>query len=159
ARQGNSQYQYTLWDPDLDELNEWAPKVTDRMKQIPGIVDVSSDRQAGGLQLDVKIDRDAAPRPGVQIADIDNALNNAFSQRQVSTIYAQRNQYRVILEVDPRLQRDPSDLKNIYVPGHNGAQVPLTTVIRISQGTTPLVVNHQGPFPAVTLSYNLAPGN
>jgi multidrug efflux pump len=159
ARQGNSQYQYTLWDPDLDELNAWAPKIAERMKQIPGIVDVSSDRQEGGLQLDVKIDRDAASRLGVRIADIDNALNNAFSQRQVSTIYAQRNQYRVILEVDPRLQRDPSDLQYIYVPGLNGAQVPLTSLIRLAQGTTPLVVNHQGPFPAVTLSYNLAPGN
>ncbi len=132
ARQGNSQYQYTLWDPDIDELNEWAPKVLERMKQIPGIVDVSSDRQAGGLQLDVKIDRDAAARLGVRISDIDSALNNAFSQRQVSTIYAQRNQYRVILEVDPRLQRDPSDLKNIYVPSIGGGpQVPLTAVIRV----------------------------
>ena len=160
ARQGNSQYQYTLWDPDIDELNEWAPKVLERMKQIPGIVDVSSDRQAGGLQLDVKIDRDAAARLGVRISDIDSALNNAFSQRQVSTIYAQRNQYRVILEVDPRLQRDPSDLKNIYVPSIGGGpQVPLTAVIRVEENTSPLVVNHQGPFPAITLSYNLAPDN
>ena len=160
ARQGNSQYQYTLWDPDIDELNEWAPKVLDRMKQIPGIVDISTDRQAGGLQLDVKIDRDAAARLGVRISDIDSALNNAFSQRQVSTIYAQRNQYRVILEVDPRLQRNPSDLKNIYVPGSTGGpQVPLTAVIRVTETTAPLVVNHQGPFPAATISYNLAPGN
>ncbi|MEO8420502.1 MAG: efflux RND transporter permease subunit [Hyphomicrobium sp.] len=160
ARQGNSQYQYTLWDPDIDELNEWAPKVLDRMKQIPGIVDVSTDRQAGGLQLDVKIDRDAAARLGVRISDIDSALNNAFSQRQVSTIYAQRNQYRVILEVDPRLQRGPSDLKNIYVPGSaGGPQVPLMAVIRVTENTAPLVVNHQGPFPAATVSYNLAPGN
>ncbi|MTD94052.1 acriflavine resistance protein B [Hyphomicrobium sp. xq] len=160
ARQGDSLYQYTLWDPDLDELNEWAPKMLERMKTIPSIVDVSSDRQAGGLQLDVKIDRDAAARLGVRIADIDSALNNAFSQRQISTIYTQRNQYRVILEVDPRLQRDPSDIKNIYVPSSNGGpQVPLTAVIRVSEGTTPLVVNHQGPFPAVTLSFNLAPGS
>jgi multidrug efflux pump len=160
ARQGNSQYQYTLWDPDIDELNEWAPKVLERMKRIPGIVDVSTDRQAGGLQLDVKIDRDAAARLGVRISDIDSALNNAFSQRQVSTIYAQRNQYRVILEVDPRLQRDPSDLKNIYVPSTTGGpQVPLTAVIRVTEDTAPLVVNHQGPFPAATISYNIAPGN
>jgi multidrug efflux pump subunit AcrB len=131
----------------------------ERMKTIPSIVDVSSDRQAGGLQLDVKIDRDAAARLGVRIADIDSALNNSFSQRQISSIYTQRNQYRVILEVDPRLQRDPSDIKNIYVPSANGGpQVPLTAVIRVSEGTTPLVVNHQGPFPAVTLSFNLAPG-
>ena len=102
ARQGNSQYQFTLWDPDIDELFEWAPKILERMKHIPGLVDVSNDRQAGGLQLDVKIDRDAAARLGVGIDAIDNALNNAFSQRQISTIYAARNQYRVILEVDPR---------------------------------------------------------
>ena len=160
ARQGPAQFQYTLWDPDIDELDEWAPKVLERMKSIPGIVDVASDRQAGGLQLDVKIDRDAASRLGVRIADIDSALNNAFSQRQISTIYAQRNQYRVVLEVDPRLQRDPSDLQSIYVPAaHGGQQVPLTSVIRITQGTTPLVVNHQGPFPSATISFNLAPGN
>ena len=136
ARQGNSQYQFTLWDPDIDELYEWAPKVLERMKQIPGLVDVSSDREEGGLQPDIKIDRDAAARLGVRIADIDSALNNAFSQRQVSTIYAQRNQYRVILEVDPRLQRDPSDLKNIYVPSISGGpQVPLTAVIRVDGDT------------------------
>lgn len=159
ARQGPAQFQYTLWDPDIAELNEWSPKVLERMKRIPSIVDVATDRQAGGLQLDIKIDRDAASRLGVQIADIDNALNNAFSQRQVSTIYTQRNQYRVILEVDPRLQRDPSNLKHIYVPSANGPQVPLTALIRITQGTTPLVVNHQGPFPSMTISYNLAPGS
>jgi multidrug efflux pump len=158
ARQGDSEYQFTLWDPDIEELNGWAPKVLERMKSIPGLVDVSNDRDEGGLQLDVKIDRDSAARLGVEIADIDNALNNAFSQRQISTIYAQRNQYRVILEVDPRLQRDPSDLDHVHVPSKGGAQVPLMSVIRIEKGTSPLVVNHQGPFPAVTISYGLAPG-
>jgi multidrug efflux pump len=159
ARQGNSQYQFTLWDPDIDELYDWAPKILERMKHIPGLVQVSTDRQAGGLQLDIKIDRDSASRLGVRIEDIDNALNNAFSQRQISTLYAQRNQYRVILEVDPRLQRDPSDLQNIYVPGRGGAQVPLLSVIKPTKDTAPLVVNHQGPFPAVTISYDIAPGN
>jgi multidrug efflux pump len=158
ARQGDSEYQFTLWDPDLAELNTWAPKVLERMKSLPALVDVSNDRDEGGLQLDVKINRDAAARLGVAIADIDSALNNAFSQRQISTIYAHRNQYRVILEIDPKLQRDPSDLEHIHVPSNNGAQVPLMSVIRVSRGTSPLVVNHQGPFPAVTLSYNLAPG-
>jgi multidrug efflux pump len=158
ARQGDSQYQFTLWDPNIKELYEWAPKVFERMKQIPSLVDVSNDREEGGLQLDVKIDRDAAARMGVKISDIDSALNNAFSQRQISTIYAQRNQYRVILEIDPRLQRDPSDLEAIYVPGRGGAQVPLMSVTRVEKGLTPLVVNHQGPFPAVTISYELAPG-
>jgi multidrug efflux pump len=158
ARQGDSQYQFTLWDPDIKELYAWAPKVFERMKSIPTLIDVSNDRDEGGLQLDVKIDRDAAARMGVKISDIDSALNNAFSQRQISTIYAQRNQYRVILEIDPRLQRDPSDLVNIYVPGSGGAQVPLMSVIRVEKDLTPLVVNHQGPFPAVTISYELAPG-
>jgi multidrug efflux pump len=158
ARQGDSQYQYTLWDPDIDELYEWAPRILESMKRIPGLVEVSTDREEGGLQLDVKIDRDAAARLGVRIEDIDNALNNAFSQRQISTIYAQRNQYRVILEIDPRLQRDPSDLEHVYVPGSGGAQVPLMSVIRLQKAIAPLVVNHQGPFPAVTLTFDLAPG-
>jgi multidrug efflux pump len=158
ARQGDSEYQFTLWDPDIAELYEWAPKVLERMKTIPGLIDVSNDREEGGLQLDVKIDRDAAARLGVSIADIDSALNNAFSQRQISTIYAQRNQYRVILEIDPKLQRDPSDLEHIHVPSSDGAQVPLMSVIRLEKGASPLVVNHQGPFPAVTISYGLAPG-
>ncbi len=158
ARQGDSEYQFTLWDPDIDELYEWAPKVLERMKSIPGLVDVSNDREEGGLQLDVKVDRDAAARLGVSISDIDSALNNAFSQRQISTIYTQHNQYRVILEIDPKLQRDPSDLEHIHVPSSSGAQVPLMSVIRLEKGTAPLVVNHQGPFPAVTISYGLAPG-
>ncbi|KWT65184.1 RND multidrug efflux transporter [Hyphomicrobium sulfonivorans] len=159
ARQGNSQYQYTLWDPDIDELNEWAPKVQARMRTIPSIIDVSDDRQAGGLQLDVKIDREAAARMGVRISDIDSTMNNAFAQRQISTIYAQRNQYRVILEVDPRLQRDPSDLQHIFVPSADGnSQVPLTSLIRMEKTTAPLRINHQGPFPAITISFDIAPG-
>jgi multidrug efflux pump len=158
ARQGDSQYQFTLWDPDINELYAWLPKVVERVKQIPGLVDVDTDRQDGGLQLDVKIDRDAAARLGVAISSIDSALNNAFSQRQISTIYTQRNQYRVILEVDPRLQRDPSDLQRVYVPGANGAQVPLLSVIDVTKDLAPLVVNHQGPFPAVTITFDTAPG-
>jgi len=159
ARQSDSQYQYTLWGPDIDALYEWAPKVLRRLAQMPGLVEVDQDHDEGGLQVDVKIDRDAAARLGVAIADIDSALNNAFSQRQISTIYAQRNQYRVILEIDPRLQRDPSDLENIYVPGEGGSQVPLMSVINIEKGLTPLRVSHDGPFPAVTFTYDLAPGN
>jgi multidrug efflux pump len=158
ARQGDSEYQFTLWDPDIDELQAWAPKVLERLKGIPGLVDVSNDREEGGLELAVKIDRNAAARLGVQISDIDSALNNAFSQRQISTIYAQRNQYRVILEIDPKLQRDPSDLQHVHVPGRDGAQIPMMSVIRMEKGTAPLVVNHQGPFPAVTMSFGLAPG-
>jgi multidrug efflux pump subunit AcrB len=157
GRQGRSQYQFTLWSPDIDELHKWYPRVQERVKQIPGITDVSTDREQGGLQLNVSIDRQAAARLGVRIQDIDNALNNAFSQRQISTIYTPRNQYRVILEVDPRLQRDPEDLSQVYVSGSGGTQVPLSTVARFERALAPLVVNHQGQFPSVTITFNLRP--
>ena len=157
ARQGRSQYQFTLWSPDIDELQKWLPRVQERVKQIPGIIDVSTDREQGGLQLNVAIDRQAAARLGVRIQDIDSALNNAFSQRQISTIYTARNQYRVILEVDPRLQRDPEDLSQVYVPSDGGTQVPLSAVARFERALAPLVVNHQGQFPSVTITFNLRP--
>ena len=157
ARQGRSQYQLTFWSPDIDALYAWVPKIVERLSQVPGLVDVNTDREQGGLQADITIDRQTAARLGVKIQDIDNALNNAFAQRQVSTIYTQRNQYRIILEIDPRFQRDPSDLSRIFVPGSNGAQVPLSSVIRVGKSLAPLVVNHQGPFPAVTITYNLRP--
>jgi multidrug efflux pump len=129
--------------------------VVDKITAIPGLADVSTDREQGGLQASITINRQAAARLGVRIQDINNALNNAFAQRQVSVIYTQRNQYRVILEVDGRFQQDPADLDRIYVPGSNGAQLPLTSVIKIDRILAPLVVNHQGPFPAVTISYGL----
>jgi hydrophobe/amphiphile efflux-1 (HAE1) family protein len=154
GRSSDSTYQFTLWGADFDELQRWVPKVQDAIRQIPGIIDVSTDREQGGLQAEVVIDRTAASRLGVKITDIDNALNNAFSQRQISTIYTQRNQYKVVLEVEPRFQRDPSDLDQVYVPGKDG-QVPLSAVARFERGIAPLVVNHQGQFPAVTITYNL----
>ena len=157
ARQGRAQYQFTLWSPDIDELQKWHPRVQERVKQIPGIIDVSTDREQGGLQLNVAIDRPAAARLGVRIQDIDNSLNNAFSQRQISTIYTQRNQYRVILEIDPRLQRDPEDLSQVYVSGSGGTQVPLSAVARFERSLAPLVINHQGQFPSVTITFNLRP--
>ena len=155
ARQSDSDYQFTLWSPDIGDLYAWAPKVVDKITAIPGLADVSTDREQGGLQASITINRQAAARLGVRIQDINNALNNAFAQRQVSVIYTQRNQYRVILEVDPRFQQDPADLERIYVPGSNGAQLPLTSVIKVDRILAPLVVNHQGPFPAVTISYGL----
>jgi hydrophobe/amphiphile efflux-1 (HAE1) family protein len=157
ARQGRSQYQFTFWSPNLDDLTTWVPKIVEKLSKLPGLVDVTTDREQGGLQADITVDRQSAARLGVKFSDIDSALNNAFAQRQISTIYTQRNQYRVVLEVDPRFQRDPSDLARIFVPGNNGAQVPLTSVIRVGKSIAPLVVNHQGPFPAVTVSYSLAP--
>jgi multidrug efflux pump subunit AcrB len=157
GRQSRSQYQFTLWSPDFDELQEWVPRVQERIRQIPGIVDVSTDREQGGLQANVVIDRVAAARLGVQIQDIDNALNNAFSQRQISTVFTQRNQYRVILEVEQQYQSDPSDLDQVYVPTSNGPPTPLSAVAKFEKGVAPLVINHQGQFPAVTITYNLAP--
>ena len=157
ARQSNSDYQFTLWSTDIVELYSWLPKVVDRVKQVPGITDVNTDREQGGLQANVTIDRQTASRLGVRVEDISNALANAFAQRQISTIYTQRNQYRVVLEVEPRYQKDPADFAHIFVPGSDGAQVPLTSVIRTDKALAPLVVNHQGPFPAFTVSYSLRP--
>ncbi len=158
GRQGRSQYQFTLWSSDLDELLKWVPKAVDRVKTVPGVVDVSTDREQGGFQLNVSIDRDAASRYGVRVQDIDAALSDAYAQRQISTIYTQRNQYRVILEIDPLYQRDPNDLAHIYVPGSNGAQVPLANVAKFERSIAPLVINHQGQFPAVTISFGLKDG-
>ena len=157
GRQSDLQYQFTLWSADIDELNKWVPRAVDRVKQVPGVVDVTTDRDVGGLQVNVIIDRLAAARLGVRVQDIDNSLNNSFSQRQISTIYGPRNQYRVILEVDRKYQRDPSDLNHVYVTGSEGTQVPLSAVTRSERGNTPTTVNHQGQFPAVTITYNLAP--
>ena len=126
GRQSDSQYQFTLWSADIDALQSWVPKVMDRVKLVAGVTDVTTDREQGGLQANVSIDRAAAARLGVKIQDIDNALNDAFSQRQISTIYRQRNQYRVILEVDRKYQRDPSDLTHVYVAGGGNTQVPLS---------------------------------
>ena len=158
GRQSDSQYQFTLWSPDIDGLQTWVPKVLDRVKDVPGIVDVTTDREQGGLQANVTIDRTAAARLGVKIQDIDNALNDAFSQRQISTIYTQRNQYRVILEVSRKYQTDPSDLTHVYVAGGGNTQVPLSEVAHVERSIAPLVVNHQGQFPAVTITYNIVAG-
>jgi multidrug efflux pump len=158
ARHSDSSYQFTLWSSDIDALQAWVPKVVDRAKDIPELTDVTTDREQGGLQANISIDRQAAARLGVDIQDIDNALNDAFSQRQISTIYTQRNQYRVILEVDKQYRRDPNDLGDLFVPGNGGAQVPLSAVAKVERGIAPLVVNHQGPFPAVTITYNIKDG-
>jgi hydrophobe/amphiphile efflux-1 (HAE1) family protein len=157
GRQSRSQYQFTLIDADAEELALWVPRVQERLRHIPGMIDVTTDRELGGLQADVVIDRNAASRLGVRVQDIDNTLNNAFSQRQVSTIFTQRNQYRVILEVDAEHQREPTDLRQVYVAGTGGTQVPLSAVAHFAKSNTPLSVNHQGQYPAVTITYNLAP--
>jgi multidrug efflux pump len=158
GRQGRSPYQFTLWSSDLDELLKWVPKAVEKVKTVSGVVDVNTDREQGGFQLNVSIDRPAAARLGVRVQDIDAALSNAYAQRQVSTIYTSRNQYRVILEIDALYQRDPNDLSHIYVPGTGGRQIPLANVARFDRSIAPLVINHQGQFPAVTISFGLKEG-
>jgi multidrug efflux pump len=215
GRPSKAQYQFTLWSPDVEDLQHWTPLVLQRVRAIAdraGLTDVTTDREQGGLEADVVIDRAAASRLCVAVQDIDNALNDAFAQRQISTYYTQRNQYRVVLEIDPAFQRDPIDLDRVYVqasaaprpaasaatsaasgsttaPGCAGTvlssapasgsltagnsvsgstntgvvsgaalnQVPLSAVARFERSAAPLVVNHQGQFPAVTITYNLKP--
>jgi multidrug efflux pump len=217
GRSSKSQYQFTLWSPEVEDLQHWTPIVLQKVRSIAdsaGLTDVTTDREQGGLQADVVIDRAAAARLCVTVQDIDNALNDAFAQRQISTYYTQRNQYRVVMEIDPAFQRSPLDLDRIYVqasaaprpsasaaaattsaststaaPGCAGnvissapasgsltsgntaspnnntgvvsgaalAQVPLSAVARFHRSNAPLVVNHQGQFPAVTITYNLKP--
>lgn len=158
ARQGRSQYQVTLLSQDIEELDEWTPKVLARLRQVEGLTDISSDRDRGGLQATVEVDRTAAARLGISMLDVSAALNNAFAQRQVSIIYTQRNQYRVILEVEQADRDDPADLTRIYVPGSGGTAVPLSAVAVVKRGLQPLTVAHQGSFPAVTISYNVTGG-
>jgi multidrug efflux pump len=155
GRQSDSDYQYTLSSTDLDLLQKWAPLVAKRMETVEGITDVSRD--PGGLQLTLAIDRQKASSLGVRVQDIDNALNNAFSQRQISFIYTQRNQYMVVLEIDPKFQADPSNLERIFVAGANGTQVPLSAVVRTQRGLSPLAVFHSQGFPSTTVSFNILP--
>jgi multidrug efflux pump len=157
GRQSDSNYQYTLSSTDLDLLQKWAPIVGKRMESIEGITDVSSDRDPGGLQLTLSIDRQKASELGVRVQDIDNALNNAFSQRQISIVYTQRNQYMVVLEIDPKFQNDPSNLEHIFVAGAGGVQVPLSTVVRYQRDLSPLAVFHSQSVPSTTVSFNLMP--
>ncbi|CAH2600007.1 multidrug efflux pump RND permease subunit MdtC [Rhodovastum atsumiense] len=157
GRQG-ADNQFVLLGPDLAEVRQWSERLTARLRVTPGITDVSSDQDRAGPQANLVIDREAAARLGVSVNAIDAALDNAFAQRQVSIIYTARNQYRVVVEVDPRLQDDPTDLFHLFVPGRNGTQVPIGAVTRLERGSAPLAVRHQGQFPAATISYGTAPG-
>jgi multidrug efflux pump len=158
GRGSNAQYQYTLQAPDYDELNTWAPRLLERLKKLPQLRDVSSDQQDKGLQTNVVIDRDTAARLGIQPGAIDNALYDAFGQRQVSTMYRQLNQYHVVLEVPPDFQQNPSALRQIFVVSSNGTQVPLSAIAHFGPNNSALAVTHQGLFPATTISFNLAAG-
>ena len=158
GRTSKAQYQFTLSDASIEELEEWRGKIVAHLKNLPELADVTSDKELGGLRAAVVIDRNAASRMNVPISSIDAALNSAFGQRQDTIVYTQRNQYRVIFETPISRQRDIRDLAGIYVSAATGVQVPLTALARIERGYMPLVVNHQGVLPAITISYNIAPG-
>jgi hydrophobe/amphiphile efflux-1 (HAE1) family protein len=153
-----TQYQYTLTDTDSDELDHWAPVVLQHMMALPGLRDVASDQQIAAAHLSLTVDRTTAARLGVSMQMVDNTLYDAFGAREVGTIYTASNQYRIILEVQRAFQEDAASLAMIFVPGSNGVQVPLSSFISMVPKAEPLVVNHLGEFPAVTLSFNLAPG-
>jgi multidrug efflux pump len=157
-RVSRTQFQYSLEDVDPKELAYWTPRMIDKMQKIPELRDVASDQQDLGLLATLEIDRDTASRLGVLPQTIDDTLYDAFGQRQVSTIFTQLNQYHVVLEVSPEFQRDPNSLKDVYVHSTTGQQIPLSSFTRFVPGTTALAINHQGQFPVVTLSFNLAPG-
>src|SRR5579871_822441 len=152
GRYGNAQYQYTLQSADISELNSWAPRLLQKMRQIPELRDQNSDQQDKGLQAKLVIDRDTASRMGITPQTLDNALYDAFGQRQVSTMYRALNQYHVVMEVAPEA------LQNIYLRSTTGTPVPLAAFTHYEPSNTPLAVNHQGQVPSVTISFNLAPG-
>ena len=157
ARVSRTQYQYTLEDPNTGELSVWAPKVVEVMGKLPQLREVSSDQQDQGLQLSLNIDRVTAARFGLTPQNIDDALYDAFGQRQVSTIFTELNQYRVVLAARPELTRDPGGLNTLYLKSASGGQVPLSAVATATETRGPLVINRQGQFPSVTASFNLAP--
>jgi multidrug efflux pump len=157
-RVSRTQFQYSMEDADSRELGDWSARLVAELQQVPELRDVASDQQTNGLQADLVVDRDTASRLGILPQQIDDTLYDAFGQRQVSTIFTQLNQYHVVLEVDPQFRQDPDALKNIYVKSNTGQQVPLSAFSHFQPSNTLLAINHQGQFPVVTLSFNLAPG-
>jgi multidrug efflux pump len=158
GRFGNAQYQYTLQSANLDDLNTWAPRLLQKLRTLPELRDQNSDQQDKGLQAKLIIDRDTASRLGINPTTLDNALYDAFGQRQVSTMYRPLNQYHVVMEVAPQFQQTPEALQNIYLRSTTGTPVPLAAFTHYEPSNTPLAVNHQGQVPSVTISFNLAPG-
>jgi multidrug efflux pump len=158
GRASSALYQFTLQGNDLRELREWGQKMLDAMRELPVLADVNTDQQSGGLQVNVIVDREHAAQLGISQSAVDDALYDAFGQRQVSTIYVPLNQFRVVLEIDQRLAQSPDRLNRIFVRGANGVRVPLATFAKFSTEATPLAVTHSGQFPSVTLSFNLPIG-
>jgi multidrug efflux pump len=155
-RVSRTQYQFSLEDPNQENLRYWVPKLVERLQQLPELADVASDLQDQGLQVYLQIDRDQAARLGVSLASIDNALYNAFGQRLISTIFTQSSQYRVVLEVAAAFRQGPQALEQLYVPSSDGTQVRLSNLAKIEQRSTLLAINHSDQFPAATVSFNLA---
>jgi multidrug efflux pump len=158
GRFSGGQYQYTLQGDNIEDLSHWAPVLMERLRRVPELRDVNSDQQLKGLQASVTIDRDTAYRLGISIQAIDDTLNDAFGQRQVSVMYQGINQYYVVMEVLPEFQQNPEYLHQIYVANNAGRLVPLSAFAHYAPSNSPLTINHQGVFPAITLSFNLAPG-
>jgi multidrug efflux pump len=158
GRSSSAQYQYTIQSDDVAALNDWAPRLYTRLRTLPGITDVNSDLLTRGLRASLTIDRATASRLGITPQVIDSTLNDAFGQRPVSTMYTALNQYHVIMEAAPAFWQSPEGLRQIYLRSSDGGQVPLSAVARYAASSAPLAVNHQGQFPSVTLSFNLAPG-
>src|SRR5579883_2839511 len=157
GRAGNAAFQYTLQGDNEKELIYWAKVLEAKLQQVPILQDVNTDLQNRGLEADLVIDRDTASRLGVKASDLDNVLYDAFGQRQVSVMYEGINQYHVVMEIDPKFQQDPESFRNIYVPSSTGQPVPLSAFTHFEPSTTSLQVNHQGIFPAVTITFNLDP--
>jgi HAE1 family hydrophobic/amphiphilic exporter-1 len=157
ARLSKTQYQFTLVDVDIDELNHWAPLLLQKLQTLPSITDVASDQQSTGHTLMIEVNRDAASRLGVDPAVVDSLLYDAFGQRHIARIYTALNQYYVILEVDPGYQLGPNALSRIYARSTSGGMVPLNQFASVTSSVAPIAINHQGQFPSVTLSFNLAP--
>jgi hydrophobe/amphiphile efflux-1 (HAE1) family protein len=158
GRLTQTEYQYTLSDTDTDELNHWAPIIEQAMQKMPQLQDVASDQQIAAPHIAIDVDRDTASRLGLSLSLIDETLYDAFGERQIAPIYTATNQYRIILEVQPQFQTDPDALSHIYLTSSAGTQVPLSTFAHFVKTTEPLTINHQGQFPSVTLSFNVAPG-
>jgi hydrophobe/amphiphile efflux-1 (HAE1) family protein len=158
GRASRTQYQYTLEDANLDELREWAPRLLAALRGVRELRDVATDQENSGLSLAIEVDRDTAARLGVSMQSLDETLADAFAQRQVAITHTELNQYRVILEAPASMQQGPESIERVYVRGRGAAMVPLGAIARATPGVLPLSVNHQGQFPAVTLSFNLAPG-
>ena len=157
TRSSRAQYQYTLTGTDARQVTDWSVTLADRLRAEPALREVASESQDGGLRTFINVDRETAGRLGLSMQVISDTLNDAFGQRQISTIYAQTNQYRVILEATPAYQQDPSSLSKLFIPSTNGSQVPVSAFTTVEHTTAPLTISHQAQFPAVTISFDLAP--